>query len=449
MMNSESAHAAIAAEEGQLDRVIGVTGVAFTAFNAIVGAGIFGLPALVAAILGPAAILAYLVCIALVGLIGLCFAEAGSRVPSSGGPYAYARAAFGPTLAGVTGMLLLIANSVASGAALARFLADTVGTIWPDIASPGGRTAFLAAIYLTFATINIRSARYGAGLTTVMAFVKLAPLILLVVAGLALIKPANLLWPAMPPITAIGSGAMLLFFAFMGVETGLGTGGETINPARTIPRAILLALTLVAALYIGLQTVAQGVLGAALPTATAPLVETGTAIFGAWGTRLLLITTILSATGFLVADLLGSPRTAFALAERGQLPRWIAWVHPRYHTPAIAIGGYAVLSFAMAASGSFRQLAIMSSSGTLIVYLISCLAVLRLRKRGIALAGKPFRAPGGVLVPIAAAAIIVWLLSTLTWPELATTAGLAIVSGLTYGLLQRRVAGKRDRQAGQ
>ncbi|CAN5424283.1 APC family permease [soil metagenome] len=427
-----------------LKRVIGVGGVAFTSFNTIVGAGIFGLPALVAAVLGPAAILAYLLCAGLIALVGLCFAEAGSRVSDSGGLYAYARAAFGPVVAGIAGMLLLVANSIAASAALARFLVETLAGFWPAADGAAVRTAILAAVYLVLAAVNMRGARQGARLATVMAVVKLAPLITLAVVGSFSIAPANLQWTQWPSMSSFGQGAVLLFFAFMGVEAGLGTSGETRDPARTIPRAIVLALTLVATLYIALQLVAQGVLGAALPTETAPLVATATAVFGPWGTRLLLATTLLSATGYLVADVLSSPRIAYALAEAGQLPRRFAAVHPRFGTPAVAIGSYAALCFVMAATGSFRQLVLLASSGTLALYLIGCLGVLRLRSRGVAMAGEPFRASGGAAVPLLAAAIIVWMLLTLEWSELASAGGLIVAAALVYGIQERLRRGRHN-----
>jgi amino acid transporter len=190
-----------------------------------------------------------------------------------------------------------------------------------------------------------------------------------------------------------------MFFAFMGVENGLSASGETVNPARTIPRAILSALAMVAALYIGLQLVTQGVLGANLSNSTAPIVETATAVFGPWGTRLFVVATTLSAAGYLTADMLCSPRCIYALAEARQLPRRLATAHPKFGTPVSAIGGYSLLCFVAAASGSFRQLALIAASGTLMLYLICCLGLLRLRARHIAMAGKPFRAPGGAFVP--------------------------------------------------
>ena len=132
--------------EPHLGRVVGVSGVAFTAFNCIVGVGIFSLPGLVAGVLGPAAIIAYFVCAMLIGLVGLCFAEAGSRVTASGGLYAYAAVAFGPVVGGVAGMLALLAGAIGSAAALARFFVDTLTTIWPIIGNAGASLVLLIAI---------------------------------------------------------------------------------------------------------------------------------------------------------------------------------------------------------------------------------------------------------------------------------------------------------------
>src|SRR5262249_13458974 len=136
----------------RLERVIGVGGVAFTSFNCIVGISIFSLPAIVAGVLGNASILAYGCCLVLVGLVGLCFAEAGSRIPDRGGIYSYAEAAFGPVVGGVAGLLLLVANCIASGAAVARLFLDTLGDVWPVLASPAAGIAVLVAIYVVLVT---------------------------------------------------------------------------------------------------------------------------------------------------------------------------------------------------------------------------------------------------------------------------------------------------------
>lgn len=417
-----------------LDRVVGVPGVAFTAFNCIVGVGIFSLPGLVAGVLGPAAIVAYLVCAVLIALVGLCFAEAGSRVSGSGGLYAYASAAFGPVVGGVVGTLQLFANAIGSAAALARFLIDTLAGIWPALANPGAGIALLVAIYGVLALVNIAGTRDGARLTVVLGVFKLVPLLAIIGFGVFALRPENLAWPDTPTVGKVGDGALILILAFIGIETGLGLSGETRDPARTIPRAIALALGVVAALYIALQLTAQGVLGSALAGSTTPLADVAGALFGPWGSSLLLIATCVSVGGYMVADMLSSPRSAYALAEAGQLPRVIARVHPVRHTPMVAIVLYATAVVLLAATGSFKQIALLAVGGTLAMYLIVCLGVLRLRAKGVAEAGLPFVAPGGALVPVAAAAIIVWLLSTLAWRELAAGGVFVGVTALIFAM---------------
>jgi amino acid transporter len=432
-------------DQVQLVRVIGVLGVAFASFNGIVGAGIFGIPGLVAGVLGPAAILAYVVCLILVGLVGLCFAEAGSRVSASGGLYAYVSVAFGPIAGGVAGALIVFANLIGSAAALSRYFLDTLAQIFPGLANPVAGFAALATVYGLLAAMNVRGARNGARLTVVVGLVKLTPLLFLVAVGLMSTHWKNLEWTAAPSIGQVGTGAMILVFAFLGIENGSYVCGEVRNPARTIPRGILVSVILVAFLYVGLQFAAQGVLGPALANAQSPLVDTARAVLGPPGEALILGAILLSAGGYFVADMLCSPRVVFALAQAGQLPRGLAAIHTRHCTPHVAISFYAATVILVAVSGTFRQIVVLSTAGSLLIYLMVCLAVLRLRVKGVAQAGTPFVAPGGFLAPVAAAGIIVWLMSTLERDELlATLAFVAAAAGFYAAGLWLRRRPRRD-----
>jgi amino acid transporter len=415
-----------------LPRVIGVSGVAFTAFNCVVGVGIFGLPGLVAGVLGSAAIYAYVVCLVLIGLIALCLAEAGSRVSDAGGLYAYATAAFGPVVGGVAGALFLFATSIGSAAALARFFMDTLASVWPTFGQPTLNFVTLVLLYGGLTLTNILGTRNGNRLTITIGILKFAPLALLVIVGTFYMEPANFSLATPPAIGKIGDGALILFFAFIGIETGLSMSGETRNPARTIPRAIALALGMIALLYIGLQMVTQGVLGAALANSQSPLVDTARVMFGSQGAQVFVMLTLVSAGGYLAADIFSSPRIAHALAHSGQLPRVLGTVHPRFATPAVSIALYAVAVIAVAASGSFRQIAVLAVAGTLVLYLICCLGVLRLRAGNVGAAGSPFVAPGGPIVPVATATVIVWLLSTLAVREMLATLSFVIVAAAFY-----------------
>jgi basic amino acid/polyamine antiporter, APA family len=438
-------HIDVTATMPTLRRVIGPGGLALTGVNIIVGAGIFGLPSIVAAGLGANAVLAYAVCAVLIGLVGLCFAEAGSRVGGAGGLYAYVTVPFGSVVGGVAGTLLWFANGAAASAAVVNLLVDTLATGAPALGGSVPRALLIVSLYGVLAAVNVRGVRYGVSLNAVLALIKLVPLVLLAVAGSFMIRGANLQWTGLPTLPALSHGAVVVFFAFIGLETALCTSGEVRDPACTVPRAIVVALTLVTVLYVALQLTAQGVLGIDLPHTDAPLIAVARALWGPMGAGFMIAATVLSVTGFLTGDVLCSPRILHALAERGQLPSRLSIVHGRYLTPAFAIAAYAIICATLAISGSFRQLVLIASSGTLLIYLLCCLGVLRLRARRVATETEPFRAPGGAFVPLAASAIIVGALLSLQWKELIAALGLVVVAGTAYGL-QERAQLRRSRQ---
>jgi basic amino acid/polyamine antiporter, APA family len=415
-----------------LKRIIGPVGLSLTGVNIIVGGGIFGLPSIVAAGLGASAVLAYVVCAVMIGLVGLCFAEAGSRVGGAGGLYAYATESFGSVVGGVTGTLLWSTNFAAAGAAVSNLLVDTIAAGAPALGARLPRTLIIVSLYAVLAAVNIRGVRIGVRLNAVLALLKLAPLILLAVVGVWMTRGAGLQWTGVPTLPALSHGTVVVFFAFTGFELALCTSGEIKDPARTVPRAILVALTLVTLLYVTLQLTAQSLLGMALPQTDAPLIAVARALWGPGGARLIIAATILSIIGSLVGDVMCSPRVLYALAERGQLPGRLSVVHKRYHTPAFAIAAYASFCATLAVSGSFRQLVLVSSSGTLLVYLVCCIGVLRLRARHVATDTAPFLVPGGPFVPLAASAIIVATLLSLQWKELTAALGMVLVTGTAY-----------------
>jgi amino acid transporter len=270
--------------------------------------------------------------------------------------------------------------------------------------------------------------------------VKLVPLLILVTAGLTAIEPANLAWPAPPSLGTLGPGMVLLFFAFMGAEGPLSASGEVKNASRTIPRALALAVLGTGTLYFLVQLVAQGVLGDRLAQSTdAPLAEAAAVVFGPPGRTFLLWAAVLSTAGYITADVLSGPRMLFALGNDGLLPSLLGRVHPTFRTPHVAIVLYVGLCASLALTGTFRQLAVFASAGTLGVYFVSALGVLQLRRRGLTERENPFVVPGGPVIPIVAALMVVGLLSSLTGRELLATAGLA-AAGLIVGAVRARAS---------
>ena len=170
------------ASERSLVRAIGTWALAAGVINVTVGGGIFRLPADVAGALGAAAPLAYVVCAIAMGLIVLCFAEAGSRVSLTGGPYAYVEFAFGPYVGFLTGVLIWLLGTTAV-AAVSTVFATNAAKLFPVFEQPTMRALLLIATFATVATVNILGVKQGSRLNGIATVAKLLPLILLVVCG--------------------------------------------------------------------------------------------------------------------------------------------------------------------------------------------------------------------------------------------------------------------------
>jgi basic amino acid/polyamine antiporter, APA family len=429
--------------DAQLARELGVRQLAAIIFNYVVGAGIFVLPALAATRLGPAAVLAYLVCAVIAGLMVLCFAEAGSRVAGTGGPYAYAEAAFGSYVAFVVGALNLLSAVLAAGAVSGIFAAsllELTGTTHPL-----ARPLVIAAVIGAAAAINIRGLKGGARLVEVATIVKLVPLVAFVVLGALAVKPEYLSWPVMPPASDVFSTAGLIILAFAGIESALQPSGEVRNPERTVPRAALTAMGGVVLLYVSVQLVAQGLLGPALTEArVAPLATAAGSVYGPPARTLMLAAAVASMFGHLTGSILAGPRSVFALGRDGFLPRVFGTVHSTRHTPYVAIVVYAAVALLLGVSGSFERLAILVNLASLLVYVAVALAAWRLRVTGVRLEGEPFGLPGGALVPVLAlAAIMAVIVATVSAVEVAAMAAAIAAATALYvvrWLRQRRSA---------
>jgi amino acid transporter len=404
-------------DEG-LRREIGVWGLSANMINIIVGAGIFALPAIVAAGLGASAILAYLVCGILVALIMLCFAEAGSKITTSGGAYAYIEEAFGK-YAGFLATFLFLAASITADAAVANALADVLSTVIPIFKQNGIRLLFFLVIFSGLAYINVVGVKQGIGLVKFNTIAKLTPLLLLILIGWTQISGANLIWQEGPSMRTLGEVSLLLFFAFQGAESGLTVGGEVRNPAKTVPRSILIAVSGVLILYILIQITAQGVLGPSLADhREGPLTEVAKHVFGPFGLILMTVGAAISMFGNLSGEILSIPRIAFRAAKDQVIPiPALARVHKTHATPHIAIVVYAAVGFLLASVGGFTALAVLSSASMLLIYLGVALSVMRFRQQSTTSDRSSFRLPGGYLIPIAAILTIIWLLSSLTVRE--------------------------------
>jgi amino acid transporter len=371
------------------------------------------------------------------GLIVACFADAGSRVSLSGGTYAYAEVAFGKYVGFMVAVSLWISMILAS-ASVAIIFVDSLGQLAPALQSTTARNAIIVALFVVLTLINIRGVKLGSAMVQTVTLGKLIPIFILLAVGAFAIRGSNLTWPGLPGSSEVSRATVILIFAFMGVESALTPSGEVTNPARTVPRAIFFALIFTTLIYIALQVVAQGILGAELAMNTkAPLAEAARRVLGRGGESLVLIGAAISTLGYVTGDMLAAPRMPYALARDGLLPKFLSSIQPRYRTPHVAIIAHAFLCAALAVTGTFAALAVLVVLLTLLVYLACCLATIQLQRRNVRADGAvPFRLRGGPIIPILASVIIIWLMSSSTRKEFLSLGAMMIVSTIIFFVMR-------------
>jgi amino acid transporter len=415
------------ASEQSLIRALGVWGLAASIVNITIGGGIFRLPAAAAGLLGPAAPLVFIVCAIAMALIVLCFAEAGSRVAMTGGIYAYIEVAFGPLVGFIAGVLLWAGSTVAT-AAVASFFGDSLVALIPALAPL--RTVTIVTILAALTVLNIAGVRGASRFNGVMTVAKLLPLVLFIIVGVAGVKTENLHWSTMPGVSDLSRGSVVLIFAFLGIESALMPSAEVRDPSRTVPRAIFIAMAAIAIIYLIIQVIAQGILGPSLAEQKTPLAEAAAVVMGPAGRTLILSGMAISMFGYVSGMTLALPRGLFAFARDGFLPAPLASIHPRFHTPHVAIVLQTIIVIILSASGSFETLAVIANGSILIVYAVCCIAVIQLRRLGVQQTGTPFRIPFAAAIPIVAFLIIARILASLSpgeWKALLMIVALAVV----------------------
>jgi amino acid transporter len=390
-----------------------------------------------AAQLGATAPLAYLLCAVAMGLIVLCMAEAGSRVSLTGGLYAYIEAAFGRFMGFLSGFALWMLLTFAM-AAVATLLVANLGVLVPPLASRPASAATLIVIYVVFGAVNIFGVERGARVNTALTVAKILPLLLLVVGGSFAIDPGNLTSPDPPDMGTLARSSLLLVFAFAGAEAALVPGGEVKDPARTVPRALLIGMVTITLLYASLQLVCQGVLGPALATSkAAPLAEAAGVALGGWARTTILAGAVVSMLGHAGAMILATPRLLFAFARDGFFPSALARLHPVHRTPAAAIVAQCAIVLALALTSTFERLAVLANLSALVLYATCCVAMWQLRRRDVRADGPPFQVPAPGLVVVLACLAIGWILTSITlreWMAFALALGAAAV---IFGLRRR------------
>ncbi|SOE20041.1 Amino acid transporter [Spirosomataceae bacterium TFI 002] len=415
-----------------LDRVVSVFGLSTNIINITVGAGIFALPAIIAAGLGAASIFAYLFCGFLITLVMLCFAEAGSRLTGSGGAYLYIKTAFGPYFGFLTSVLFIIAT-ISADAAVANAFVDIIASVFPTFKSQAPRILTFVFFFSAFGYINVKGMKNGLALVKVVTVFKLIPLIAIVLLSWGRVSMDNLTITSSPSFSNLAHISLILFFAFQGAESGLSISGEVKDPQKNIPKSILLSIVVILVLYMSIQTVAQGVLGDSLATFKEnPLGAVANHVFGPIGFTIMTFCAAFSMVAYLSSSILSMPRILFQASVDNIIPlKHLTRVHDRFRTPHISIIAYAFAGFLFASIGGFEQLAIIASATLLLIYLGVSLAVIKFKREKKGEKGD-FKIPGGITVPVLSSVTILYLLSNLALKEMIVISSVILLLTIIY-----------------
>jgi amino acid transporter len=415
-----------------LIRAIGRFSLTAAIVNGVIGSGIFGLPSAVAALTGAWSPAVVLVAGACVFVVLLCFAEVSSRFDEAGGPYLYAREAFGPIAGFQVGWLLLVSRLLGCAAAL-NILVVYVGLLVPAVATPAGRTITMTGAMAVATAINVTGVRLATWTVNVFTVAKVLPLLLLIVLGLPHISSEvlNAQTVARPDWV---EAVLLMVFAYGGFESMIVAAGETRRPREDTGAALITAGVIVTLIYCLLQLVIVGVLPDT-GRATAPVASALGEVMGASGATLGSIAVVLSVYGWLTGFTLMMPRVLYSMATHRELPAILRRVHPRFHTPHIAIAANAVVALGMALYSSFAQAATFAAIARLVVFAVTCAALVMLRRMHGPAPG--FQLRGGTTFAIAGTAFSVWLLATRSSSQLWIMVGI-IAAGIVLRGVSRK-----------
>jgi APA family basic amino acid/polyamine antiporter len=395
-----------------LVRAIGRWSLTAAVINNVVGSGIFGLPSPVAGLVGAWSPLAVLFSGTSILIIVLCFAEVGSRFDEAGGPYLYAREAFGPAAGFQIGWLHIWTRLLA-GAAVLNLLVSYLDRVVPGLATPAGRAFLITVSMILVTAANVAGVRTAAWVVNGLTIAKLLPLFLLITVGLFQLRSDVFATQAVsnPNWT---EAVLLLVFAYGGFESAVIAASETRDPKRDTAFALLVGMMVITLVYCLVQLVVVGVLPNAAESTT-PVASALGQMLGGIGSMIGSLAVVVSIFGWLMGFALMTPRIIFSMAQRREMPAFLSAVHPRYRTPAAAITINSVVVLAFALYSSFTQAATLSAIVRLCIFATTCAAVLRLRARVEEPA--PFKVPGAWLVPVTGIAFCIWLLSTRSFAQ--------------------------------
>ena len=404
----------------RLVRAIGRWDLTAAIVNGVIGSSIFGMPDDIARLCGAWSPLAYLLTGLGILAIVLSFSEVASRFDQAGGPYLYAREAFGGLVGFQAGWLTFWIRVTAVAANLNVF-ADYLSQVWPWAGTGAGACVVMAAVMAGITAINIVGVRQATWAIDGFTVAKLLPLAFLIVLGLPYLS-GSVMATQVVAVPHWREAILLLVFAFGGFEAPLLAAGEARRPQKDSAFALLAALAVIAGVYMLVQLVVVGLVPRAAE-ARAPIAAALNVLIGPAGIVLASVAAMVSVYGWAMGSVLQTPRLLYAMAERRELPRLFGAVHPHFRTPVAAILAYAVLSLGFAVygrlgtEGGFTWNAVLSAIVRLVTYGLTCVALIVFRRRPGSTDAPAFRVPGGEVVAAVAAGFCAWLLFTRSWSQ--------------------------------
>ncbi|MEJ7766669.1 MAG: APC family permease [Chitinophagaceae bacterium] len=383
--------------------------------NATIGGGIYGLPSQVFAISGSYSLPAMLVCVVALSLIICCFAEVGSRFTGTGGPLLYADEAFGHFAGFMTGWLTLVLRIIGM-AAIVNITISYLGFFVPFAQTTFGRSFFICLLIISLCYINLLGIKQSVLFNNIFTVGKIFTLVFFVTTGLFFIKSENFNFNAPVSFQSFSASVLLMVYAFSGFTGAITTGGEMKNPQKDIPFSLLAVQGFKAILYMLIQVVCIGTLST-LGQSEKPLTDAANSFLPGWGGILITIGALISFAATLNGAVLVTSRICYGMADKKLLPIFMGQVHHRFHTPHMSLLFTCGIMLILTLTNSLLFLLTVNALGTLLVYIISCAALIKLRKKaGIPAAA--FVLPAGKAIAVFSILFCVMIMSGSTTKQL-------------------------------